>query len=216
MTGTRCLSRVLGVTMLILTACAPFESDGVHHHRDGEGVLTVGSGDGGAFIIPPSSPPRRTSVTFGFFASCTEKGRAVRLEKMTWSSEGAGSVVTPYLRRIPPEDERNDTDEYQPVVLEGTPWSMKPRLGGLFVRDLDGEIVSGSRCGERDTSAERDDFVLVVTAGPEGAKVNKFSVYYTAGNKRYAVDVNYDFVMCGTEVTDPDCPVSPGPASPRD
>ena len=46
---------------------------------------------------------------------------------------------------------------------------------------------------------------------PEGKDKGK-TVYkalglagYTAGGKRYALDVNYELLLCGTVITDPEC-----------
>lgn len=203
---------LLGVVAFAFAACTVhyiIDKAVVHHHRDRQGdwIFSVSSGGGGGFVVHRlPTTTNRWSTTFGVFHTCTKNARPARLEKVTWSAEGTDAVVTPYLRLIPPESQRIRTEDYDGGAERGTPWTIKPKLGGRFLRELNGHVVRGRRCGNPPKPEEaRADFVMVVTAGPAGAKVDKITVHYTADGRRYALDVGYELIMCGTEVTDPEC-----------
>ena len=106
-----------------------------------------------------------------------------------------------FVRKIPRQDERTAGDDYNPIgMLRGTP-ETRPGWGGAFV-DYQGHEVR-RRCpdGQPDIDAAREDLVIALTAGPQGAAIDDFTVEYTADGRRYALDVPWSMALCGPAVT---------------
>lgn len=175
------------------------------HHRDGEGVLSVGGGDGGGLVFPAVRGETTPAATFGLFVMCTNDAAKVTLRDATWSLKGGGATVTPYVREIPVEASREPNLDYEPTVSIGIPESVSPPLGGQFGH-VAGTEVRGTDCAHPAAPAQRrQDLVFVVTATSAGAQVDEISVHYSANGQDYAVDLGYTLVLCGAEVHDPDC-----------
>lgn len=178
---------------------------GPTEHDESTGLLSV-SGGGGSYVVQrvDDSAPRISAI-FATFVTCTTHGEPIEIQDVAWSAHGQDVAVTPLLRRVPTGSLRDSELEYEPLVDRGTPSSIRPKLGGRFVPPA-GQRVSGRACGDPPKAdSARDDFVMVVTAGRGGAKVDDIVIEYTAGSRRYALDVGYTLVLCGTAVSDPDC-----------
>ncbi|MCG8149314.1 hypothetical protein GUY44_02400, partial [Pimelobacter simplex] len=104
---------------------------------------------------------------------------------------------------IPARKDRKSGEDYSPIgMLRGTP-DTHPEWGGEFV-DYEGQLIDRP-CrseGRPDVDGEREDLVIALTAGSDGAVLDDFTIVYTSEGRRYALDVAWSMALCGPAVTE--------------
>lgn len=110
---------------------------------------------------------------------------------------------------------------HRPGPLVGEPllgaYGSPPWVGGVTdpresrlvgaLRDAAAADVQPPSCAES-TGAPGEpaaELMLVVTAGSVGARVDGVTVRYDSDGVEYRSDISVALILCGTEVTDPDC-----------
>jgi len=93
-----------------------------------------------------------------------------------------------------------------PPWVGGVADPREDRLVGVL-RDAAAADVRLPGCAET-TSAPGEwaaELMLAVSAGSAGARVDGVTVRYTSGGVEYRTDISVALILCGSEVTDPDC-----------
>lgn len=192
-------------SLVLLASCTsgPEHRDAVRHHADGKGILSVRTdGGGGSWgMAPPRRGNDRWSGSFGLYLLCTTGGQTARLDDVTWTSSAEPLEVEVFVRRIPAREDRTAGKDYSPIgMLRGTP-ETQPEWGGTFVDYRGQEIAERCPEGRPDVDGPREELVIALTSGPEGAALDDFTVAYTANGRPYALDVAWSMALCGPAVT---------------
>ncbi|MDI6912023.1 hypothetical protein [Nocardioides sp.] len=179
---------------------------------DGPGPLTIKAGN--TELVFPAPPVSASwSATAGGLLLCAP-GSEVAITKVAPLHGSNAETFDAYVRSF---TIRSHADPVAEPVIGG--YGTPPRIGGRGDAHQDrlaGHLQTAAgatglrppRC-EDSTSAPGEaavELMVGLTAGRQGAAFDGFTVDYDVAGHHYRTRVNLRVTLCGTRVTEPDCP----------
>lgn len=216
---------ILTVAVMALAACRGIPSDDRTQdkpHRTG-GPLQPG-GEGGAAVDPPGEGYQTYVATFGPMSLCSTTTAVPVLTRVDFGSEappGAYALVRTVSRelaeRTPPRRRPDlagllfglgSPPEFQePYAGWPAPGDYSPALNGFRVEQSCEEdrdaLVAVNR--HRVPKTDSADLMVVVPSTASGARVDGFTVEYSADDETYLLEVPWTMVVCDQKRKIPDC-----------
>ncbi len=210
----RALLLALGVlvTTLALAVAVLFGREG-NASGAGAGPLEFSTADA-ELVFPNAEAPGDASVTAGALLLCAPQPGIVIDEVVP--VDGIGVHAFEAKIRIFRIRESNHQGVVGEPVLAAYGAPPRVELGGPrhHTSLLAGTLIDGNHatvdvptCAET-TSAPGErtvELLLSLTGGPAGAKVAGVTVRYHAGGTAYEAHIPVGMILCGSQVTDPDC-----------
>lgn len=167
-------------------------------HAGGEGALSISLGRGGVGLDPPRRSPWK--ATFGGGVLCSADGSPVTLEAVHYDVSAEPLDLATGLRVVPASE---GTTRGRDLVGSsvGSPEDVVDghRTAGTYRAGVAGTEIT-TRC----PGSPDGRFVELLTSmrvGHEGARVDRWRIDYRSGGRAYTLDVDWQLIACGTEVT---------------
>lgn len=209
----RTLLVVAGVVLAVALAVAVLSVRGsrVDGAPGGQGPLEISAGETELVFATPREVGD-WSIVAGSFLLCGTSDQ-VTIRDVAPTAASSVNDFDAVLREFRIRHRRGPLVGEPLLGAYGTP----PWVGGVadpresrlvgVLRDAAAADVQPPSCADS-TGAPGEpaaELMLVVTAGSAGARVDGVTVRYDSGGVEYRVDISVALIMCGTEVTDPDC-----------
>lgn len=216
---------ILTAAVMALAACRviPFDdSTQDKPHRTG-GPLQSG-GEGGAAVDPPSGGYQTYVATFGPMSLCSTTTAIPVLTRVDFGSEappGTYALVRTVSRELAARTPPRDRPDLAGLLfgLGSPPEFQEPYAGwpspGDYSPDLNGFRVEQSCEENRDATVAVNrhrvpetglaDLMVVVPSTASGARVDGFTVEYSADDETYLLEVPWTMVVCDQNRKIPEC-----------
>jgi len=216
--GARTLRRGAAVTAWIMFATtsgcagtAPQASESRADGRTAGGPLSATLDVGGNAVRPPGVSPWK--VSFGHYVLCSiQPGADITVEKVTITDVPfPPQTVEVWLRTVSqsdfPASGRIPTPLQPFYSARGAapafaePYA-DPAAAGRFSRDVAGTEVLQTCKETKERTKGYQELVFTFEVDDEGARVDSFTIDYTADGSAYRLPVSWNMVACGTDIED--------------
>lgn len=210
---------------LLLSACGASPADPASRtaHSEGDGPLSAAIGVGGSSILAPAQST--WTGTFGGFVLCAqESGRRIEVQDVRYQAGVEPVEVVPTVRTTTPESlrglEPRRRQDYLPTYTAlGSPPGFDEPYVDLVVPGDYSTVVRGWRVDqscEQTAALERQlsggrvpsrplrELMFAVTAGRQGARIDRVDIDYLADGRPMTLELRWAMVSCGTATVTPD------------
>jgi hypothetical protein len=178
-------------------------------HADGDGPLSVQAAPG-ATVVRPNNNKVPWSATFGSMTPCVTGHETVTIDAIRPHVVTEPVEVSTGVRTVPPIAEQTGPGWGGVIFLRGPLNVTEPKapsfIAGAWDEDPAGTKISVS-CDDWPGDGEYTELLMPMSANRDGAEVDRTYIDYTTDSgKKYTLEVELDFIMCGDRIDDPDCP----------